>query len=185
MQTVPALIADVAEARRRVADAVAGLSVEQGARRPAEGEWSVQEVVEHLVLAEQAGVQFIWRAAEGVRAGQPVWSGEPVHRGRTIEEVITRTWRFKEEAPPNATPARAAPLPYWVAASQACQVVLEALGRALEGLELGEVIFPHFISGPLDARQRLEFLRWHMEHHLTQISEVRATLPLGPAQHTG
>ena len=78
-------------------------------------------------------------------------------------------------APPNATPQADGPLAYWTTCLECCQPVLERLGTALDGLDLAEVIFPHFLSGPLDARQRLEFLRWHLDHHRRQIEEIRAT----------
>src|SRR5437773_1571924 len=136
MAGVPELIAEVAASRQRVLAAVSGLTADQETCRPAPGEWSVPQVVEHLVLAEQAGIQRVWQAAEGVRRGQPVWSGEPVHRGLPIEEVIARTWRAKEQAPPNATPQTDGPLAYWVTCLQGCQPVLERLGEALDGLDL-------------------------------------------------
>ena len=175
MAGVPGLIADVAAARRRVLDAVAGLTDDQETFHPAPGEWSAAQVVEHLVLAEQAGIQRVWLAAEGVRRGRPVWRGAPVHRGLPIEEVIARTWREREQAPPNATPQTDGPLAYWATCLEGCQPVLERLGAALDGLDLAEVIFPHFLSGPLDARQRLEFLRWHLDHHRRQIEGIKAT----------
>ncbi len=172
--SVPQLIADVAAARRRVLAAVASLTADQEAFHPAPGEWSVPQVVEHLVLAEQAGIQRVWQAAEGIRRGRPVWTGEPVHRGLPIVEVIAHTWRTKEQAPPNASPQTDGPLAYWATCLETCQPVLERLGAALDGLDLSEVIFPHFLSGPLDAHQRLEFLRWHLDHHRRQIEEIKA-----------
>ena len=171
------LVARAEESRCRVLAAAAGLPAEQETWQPTPDDWSVQAIVEHLVLAEQSGVRFVWRAAEGVRSSRTAWQGEPVHRGLSIETVIARTWRFKEEAPPNARPQQAAPLAYWCAALAAGQPVLEALRLALQGLDLETVIFPHFISGPLDARQRLEFLRWHMDHHREQLEAVRAAMP--------
>ena len=172
--SVPQLIADVAAARGWVLAAVAGLTADQEAFHPAPGEWSVSQVVEHLVLAEQAGIQRVWQAAEGIRRGRPVWTGDPVHRGLPIEEVIARTWRAKEQAPPNATPQTDGPLAYWAACLETCQPVLERLSAALDGLDLAAVIFPHFLSGPLDAHQRLEFLRWHLDHHQRQLEEINA-----------
>ena len=91
MQQLAGLIAEVAAARQRVVAAVQGFTPEQEAFRPAPGEWSAPQVVEHLVLAEHAGINRIWQAADGVRRGQPPWRGEPVHRGLPIEAVIART----------------------------------------------------------------------------------------------
>lgn len=172
MAEVADLIRDVAAARRRVIATAEGLAAGQAARRPAEGEWSATQVVEHLTLAEHGGIIRIWQAAEGIRGGRPIWQGEPVHRGRSIEEIIAATWREREDAPGNAIPQTNGPLGYWVASFAACQPVLEALGTALDGLDLSEVVAPHVISGPLDARQRLEFLRWHMDHHRQQIADI-------------
>jgi hypothetical protein len=56
----------------------------------------------------------------------------------------------------------------------AYQPVLERLGTVLGGLELAQVIVPHVVSDPLDARQRLQFLRWHLDHHRQQIEDIKA-----------
>lgn len=73
---------------------------------------------------------------------------------------------------PRSHPQTNGPLAYWVASLAACQPVLNALEQKLDGLDLEAVVAPHFLSGPLDARQRLEFLRWHMDHHRQQIGEI-------------
>ncbi|MFI5341660.1 MAG: DinB family protein [Candidatus Methylomirabilales bacterium] len=172
MRDVAGLITEVAEARHRVVAAVQSLTTEQGAFKCAPDRWSVQEIVEHLVLAEQAGIHRIWLAADGLRRGQPVWQGEAVHRSLPIEEVIVRAWKPKEKAPPNASPQMGGPLAFSVACLHACHPVLEGLGDALHGLDLSLVIFPHFLSGPLDARQRLEFLRFHLDRHRHQIEAL-------------
>ncbi len=181
MSMVQSLVAEVEQARQRVTDAVAGVSTLQGAWKPAPHEWSIAECVEHLCLAEQGGVNGLWKAVEGIRAGQPVWSGEPVHRGLSIEEVVRRTWAPNQQAPATAAPDRGGPLGYWSAVFQSARSVLERLGRQLEGLDLETVIHPHVVSGPLDARQRLEFLRFHMDLHRGQIEAVKraASYPRG------
>ena len=174
MAEIDTLIADVASARRRVMAAIAGITEERATWQPAPGEWSVAQVVEHLVLAEHSGIIRMWQAVIGLECGRPVWQGEPVHRGKAIEQNIAETWREREAAPPNATPQTNGPLAYWAASLEACQPVLIALGDVLAPFDLEEVIAPHFLSGPLDARQRFEFLRWHMDHHRQQIAEIMA-----------
>jgi hypothetical protein len=166
------LTADVAAARQRVIAAVAGISEEQAVWQPAPDAWSVAQVVEHLTLAEHGGIIRMWQAADGVRNGRPIWDGDAVHRGKPIETIIAETWREREDAPGNAIPQGNGPLAYWVAAFAACQPVLDALGQTLNGLDLERVVAPHVVSGPLDVRQRYEFLRWHMDHHRQQIAEI-------------
>jgi hypothetical protein len=70
-------------------------------------------------------------------------------------------------------------LAYWISALRAGHTVLEALGDELEQLEaqgvpLEQIIYPHPISGPLDMRQRLEFLRFHLDRHAEQVKTLRA-----------
>lgn len=190
-QGVPGLIADVASARRRVIDAVAGITAAQEAFRPRPEEWSIPQVVEHLVLATQSGINLIWQAAEGVRHGRPVWHGDAIHRGEPIEEVIARTWELTEpgpltwktaaKVPESAVPRTGGPLAYWAACLEATQPVLERLPAGLTGLDLEAIIYPHVLSGPLDARQRLEFLRWHLDHHLQQIEDITSAPDFPPA----
>ena len=52
------------------------------------------------------------------------------------------------------------------------QSLLEAVPAARAGLDPAEVITPHPISGPWDARQWLAFARFHLDLHRQQIEEV-------------
>jgi len=61
----------VAQTRRKVVKAIADLGGEQEAFTPAEGEWSLPEILEHLFLAEQAGISRGWHAAPPGRAARP------------------------------------------------------------------------------------------------------------------
>jgi hypothetical protein len=89
-----------------------------------------------------------------------------------MEEVVLRTWKPKETAPPIATPHIGGPLTYWIEYLNLSQGLLERLGPALQGLDLSKVLFPHFISGPLDAGQRLQFLAFHIRRHHGQIRSM-------------
>ena len=55
------------------------------------GLWNIQEVIEHLVLAERGGFDLIYTAAEKFRIGEPVWSGKSKNEGLSIEEIIMNT----------------------------------------------------------------------------------------------
>ena len=168
-------LAEIRGARQAVLREVDGLDLELGARRPDDGGWSLQQVVEHLVLAERGGFDLIWKAAEAFRAGTPVWSGESENAGLPIETIVERTWQPKEKAPPSAEPTGSGSLGSWAAHLYACDALLERLPAHLEGLPLREVIYPHVLSGPLDALQRLEFIRFHMDHHLPRIRRLSAS----------
>lgn len=173
MSLVDSLVRDVAAARERYLSALGTPTPTQATFKPAADSWSLVELTEHMTLAEQVGLNGIWRALEGQRAGRPVWQGDPVHRGRSIEDVVASTWREREVVPAVAAPKWGGPLPYWMAALRGCQPVLEALSRQLGSMDLEQIVYPHPISGPLDARQRLEFLRFHLDRHAAQVARVR------------
>lgn len=148
------------------------LTGDQASWTPSHGVWCAKDILEHLVLAEHAGIRRIWEAADRhSTTDSPVPSP---NAGLSIEEIIAKTWKPKEIAPPVATPSGEGTMQYWITAFQATRPVLEALGKRLEGIDLERVIFPHFLCGPLDARQRLEFLRFHMERHCEQLGRLRS-----------
>lgn len=165
------LVEDVRLARLRLAEAVMGLTEAEAAWRESADAWSIKDNVEHIVLAEQTGVNKIWTALVAGAA-----AADSPNRGLTIEQIVARTWQPQEKAPPGATPSGAGPLAYWVACLRACQPVLEELGAALATARLEDVVYPHFLSGPLDARQRLEFLRFHADRHVEQVRRTRAAM---------
>lgn len=166
------LVDSIEEARTALLDAVAGLGSVQAAFKPAAGAWSIEEILEHLYLAELGGITKIWAALQDARSGRG-WAGALPNQGKPIEEVIALTWKAKETAPPVATPHFGGPLVAWVAALRSLRAPLRELAEELADAELGQVVFPHFLSGPLDGRQRLEFLRFHIQRHLAQIQSIQ------------
>ena len=168
-------IAHANEARQRLLDCVHRFTLAQAAFKPASGVWSIAENVEHLVLAEQGSVNRVWNAAQALRTGQPVWTGDAVHRGRAIEDIVKVTWVSGQEAPDLTRPRRGGPLDYWMLALQCNQPLLDALPDRLLGLNPHEVITPHPISGPWDANQWLAFIRFHLDLHRAQIDTVTQT----------
>jgi hypothetical protein len=172
MSEIDRLADAVERARQQLLAPLAGLSFDQAAFRNDPNRWSIAEITEHLCHAEAGGINLIWRAAEGVARGTPVWTGESPNSGLSIEDVVQRTWRHRETSPESALPRIGGPLGYWVAALRGCSGLLAELKLVLVGLSLEDVIYPHAISGPLDARQRLQFLAFHLHRHRRQIAEV-------------
>jgi hypothetical protein len=174
MSSTSERIRQVGLARERFLSLISGLTQEQATWKALPEEWSVLENLEHVTLAEITGIAKIWQAAEGVRSGNPVFSGDHTNRGLSIEEVVARTWKPREVAPPIATPHIGGTLGFWLSYSRACQRVLEDLGAAMDGIgmNLDEAVYPHFLSGPLDAGQRIDFLRFHLERHHRQVERT-------------
>lgn len=162
------LIAETENARKNFIKVVNGLSYEEVTFRPSPEAWTISQIAEHMVWAERAGVFGMWKALEGVKNNAPIWEGTPIHQGLPIEEVIEKTWKTKEDVPDIADPRWGGPIPFWISSLQGCATPLAVLGRELVGHDLEKIIYPHPISGPLNVRQRMEFLRFHLERHQAQ-----------------
>ena len=113
MRNVGTLVDEVRSSRKRVLAAVDHLTSEEGAFKPSPDKWCINEILEHLVMAEQSGITKMWLAAEGVRSGKPVWAGVHTNQGLSIEDIVACTWNAHEIAPPICTPMYGGPLAYW------------------------------------------------------------------------
>lgn len=173
MPKVQQLLASVAEAREAFINEASGLSHTQANFRPNPDSWSIVEIVEHIVRAEQSGISGLWKAWDGLKRGEPVWEGYPVHKSLSADEIIAKTWQPKEIVPPIAAPQWGGSISFWLAMLKAQQVMLAELAAELEDFPLETLIYPHPISGPMDAAQRFDFLRVHMLRHQNQIQSIK------------
>lgn len=169
MSQLDQLLNDVASARARYSHEVEKLTEEQAHWKPSPDAWSATDITEHLYWAEHGGIWGMWRAFHAKRAGTPIWEGELIHKGLPIETIIERTWQEKEIVPPIAAPRMGGPVAFWLSAFMSLQQPLHDLSIALADADLESIIHPHALSGPLDIRQRFEFLRFHIDRHRKQV----------------
>lgn len=170
------LVDELMTTRTKLIARLERLTPQNGQFRPAHGSWSAAEVVEHLVWAEHGGLKSMVVALEAWRRGEPVWTEPNPNRDLDIETIIANTWKPKEKAPTYAEPSWGGPLDYWLMVLRSNQSVAEGVASRIGEDELDDVVYPHFLSGPLTMRQRLAFLRFHMEHHMRQLDEISRAL---------
>lgn len=168
------LIQEVELARQNFINAISGLSPQQYHYKTAPDQWAIIDIAEHMVWAEQIGVNGMWKALEGIKHGSPIWEGNPAHTGRSIEEVVDLTWQTKEKVPEVAKPRWGGALAFWIEALKACTPILSALETALTTYDPAQIIYPHPISGPLNVVQRIEFLRFHLDRHRAQVERIKS-----------
>jgi hypothetical protein len=173
------LLDRVASARINFISSASNLKPEQAAFKPSAEEWCITENVEHMFWAEHGGINGMWKTLEAYRKNMPLFTGEKIHHGLGIEQIIARTWKEKEIVPEVARPRLGGPVAFWNLSLQNLQSVLAALADAMEGQPLEDIIHPHPISGPLNVIQRFEFLQFHLDRHRKQIEKIKAH-PLFP-----
>lgn len=173
MNTLNPLLQAVALARKQFVLAASGLSNEQAQFKSSPDVWSVVDNVEHMVWAEMGGINGMWKTLEGIKQNKPIWQGDAIHHGRSIEEIIDKTWKEKEQVPEIAKPRWGGPVEYWIIALNNCQPLLEELCSAMDGYDPEKIVYPHIISGPLNVIQRLQFLRFHLNRHQRQVEGIK------------
>ncbi len=167
-------ITGIETARNDFIGAVSNLTTDQAQFKPSLREWSIAEVTEHLVWAEQIGIWGMTNAIEGLLAGKPIWSGVSSNDGLSIEEVVHKTWKVKEKAPEVAEPKWGGNLEFWIMNLKNNAFLLRYLASRSNNLDLSMAIYPHPLSGPLNVWQRLEFLRFHLRRHLDQVLRIKS-----------
>jgi hypothetical protein len=172
MNSVQKLIEDVLTARTLFLDKIANITEVQARWKPNPEEWNITEIVEHLFWAEQGGTFGMWKTLHAIREGNMIRTYESIHKGMPIEQIIKMTWQPKEKVPAVAAPRLGGPLSFWKTSLNSLQEVLSAFGQDLKEDELRLQAHPHPISGALDFQQRIEFLRFHINRHQEQVSQL-------------
>lgn len=173
MTEVQLLIDSISRARAEYISEVESLSPHQICYKVSADVWNAIEITEHLYWAEQNGLVAIYKTIQAKEEGKSVWEGEPVNKGLPIEVIIERTWQTKEMVPASAAPRVGGPIDLWTNYLKSLDVPLQGLANKLTDEDLDIMTFPHPISGPFDIRQRLEFLRFHIERHRGQVASLK------------
>ena len=172
--TLDSLMEEVELARKNFIEACSGLTKEESTFRPTPDSWSITDIAEHIVRAEWGGVNGIWQAIDGYKHNTPVWSGENINKGLSIETIVDNTWQRHQPAPEPARPQWGGPVDFWIVCLKNCRHTLTETMTLLTGIDPEEIIYPHPLSGPLNVYQRLAFLRYHMERHQRQIENIKS-----------
>lgn len=165
---------------------IARLSPAELERRPSADAWSIAQVIDHLAASEEAMLEMGQRVRrQGTAAYAPAvpepGTGGLVRRMRTwyrrrLVFTVLATGirvrmprRIRELVGLPEPVSAAAAVARWESARAGLAEYLGAAGRADER----RPFFHHPITGWLDHRQGLDFIRAHIAHHERQIGRIR------------
>ncbi|MDX6272069.1 MAG: hypothetical protein QOD28_3292 [Acidobacteriota bacterium] len=176
--------------RRRLAARVENLSAAQQTFRPAEGAWSIAEIIDHLSITEQNMAQLIGmllKKSEGARASAAVAAsdgvdgvdtqtaaGAPPFQPFTLDNYIEQVREVKLTAPERVRPGGNVTLEDALANLGRTRADIEALRPRLEAADLGAATYPHPAFGEFNSAQWLAFIGLHERRHLRQIENLMA-----------
>lgn len=133
--------------------------------RPRADEWSLLEVVHHLMLAEE-------QMAQGMDAAL---SKPPERRFRGLfVPMAVGALRLGIRFPPPASMEPRGDVSFEEAAQRwhTAREVVRARLEAVEGQHLRAPVVQHPLAGPLDAREVLSLTEAHLYYHLRQIERL-------------
>lgn len=163
------LVQELEASRDALVAAIDGLSEAQWRFRPADGGWTVEENVEHLVVsARSIGALVMRRLRAGPDAADLVATPLAVRiRARMADRSVRA--EVPEMVRPTGHPVdRAAATAEFVALRE---VLLAFVREPAHGLRAGTA--PHPRLGELDAAEWLAFVAAHELRHVAQLMEVR------------
>lgn len=157
------------EVRAAVLDLVAGLSEEEFAAR-AEGEWSVGEILEHMILSETGTSKVIRKVLkEGAGALPPYPADDSGLAVRPFPGLSERGGKSPEAALPKGTMGKAEILSL---AAETRERTLRSL-VLLAGADPRSGEFPHPAFGSMNLYEWAALIvLGHQKQHLRQIEEI-------------
>jgi hypothetical protein len=157
------------EAKRQVAfELLYGLSADQTTYRISPGRWSILMVLEHVVIAEEMVLADIQRAGTAGPAGTAPKSPEAFHM---VIKVLEKD--IPVEVPlPELEPTGGVSLDDLIIRWENARSGLRWIFDHIPPETLAVPMCRHPVAGPVDARETLEFLAVHLDHHLRQIRRI-------------
>jgi hypothetical protein len=132
------------------------------------GAWSMLDVTEHLVLAEEKTLLGILK---GPRPGTRVTS--VAHFRMAIVRLVLATGARVKVPVPTVVPEGSATLPElearWEAARRGVATAFEPISAA----NAAAARFRHPLTGWVTAREGLGFMVGHIRHHARQLTRIR------------
>jgi len=146
---------------------VAGIDQATSQKQPSPGEWSVGEIIHHVILIERTLRRLVW-AMRWRLVGNPARAG--VQKMAAMEKVGQREGRAK-------TMQR-----FFPSHGQAMDRLIEAFNRERQKTlqlartanfdKLRQRAFRHYVLGYMNGEEWLLFNGYHEERHRRQIEEV-------------
>jgi hypothetical protein len=168
------VVQSIARDRLGLLEAVKDLAPEQTDFRPEPGSWSIDDVLHHLALAEEASAKlmafFRERAAKEAVGPDPSPGSSVLH---SVDGLVGGADGQKAPAPDRVTPRSKVETPLALARLES------ARGRLLESLEplstldSAKLTYRHPFFGELDPYQWLLVGGWHERRHTRQIERIK------------
>ena len=162
----------------KLLSAISDLGPDVYAEPPAEGEWSVGEIVHHLCLVEERVIKELERAIDR----------EPQRPGllkRLVPTAIISLRLVRVKAPNAVNPLNAPRKEVALENFDRVRSRLKALCAAHGNQRFRQIVFKHPFLGDIDGVATISFVAYHEQRHYKQLREVLRKLSEPGAVATG
>ena len=135
------------------------------------GKWSIAQILTHLLTSERLSVVYMKKKALGIESLSD--SGIMQYVLSTLLKISQRI-PFRYKAPKaiiDNTPETLT-LSELISSWEKSRENLKTFLETIDDKHIKRVIFKHPVGGRLDARQAMEFMYEHINHHLPQIKSL-------------
>jgi glutamate/tyrosine decarboxylase-like PLP-dependent enzyme/uncharacterized damage-inducible protein DinB len=177
------VLAELLSARARLLQDVRSLTQAELDRSPAEGQWSVGEVLHHLQLIERSVTRVAAKQLE--RAARASIGPDPRTDSvlRSLDEFDVEGSAQKVSSPQGFIPRPGLPRQELLDGLASSREALLAQVQAAQPYDLSRLVFPHPVLGKINLYQWLLYVAQHELRHLHQIE--RALASAGTAVSSG
>jgi hypothetical protein len=168
-------IADIFSANKKIREGLeivlGGVSPEEAGRKPEDGSWSIQQIVEHVALVAGGTARICSKLVDGARADNKASDGR-FSLSDEFNHHSEMAAAAKIEAPERVQPTGTVTLAESIQKLAETEGAIEPLKSDMERLDLTGHTFPHPFFGDLTAAEWLVVAGGHEMRHTLQIQRV-------------
>jgi hypothetical protein len=162
------------EARGKVLALLGTVTQAQANRRPAENEWSVGEIADHLAITERQIMAKLVEAAANAKPHEYDYREVLKTRPIRLEDSWDIAISGKGIHPPELTPTPGKPLSELLEGLRAARAHTKELLARLRDQDLSVRFVAHRRMGPLTLYERMAFTAYHDLKHVKQMERALA-----------
>ena len=172
------VVESISRDRLGLRESVEDLAPEQTDFRPEPGSWSIDDVLHHLALTDEASAKlmamFRERAAKEAIGPDPSPASSVLQSIDSLVHGVDGAADQKARAPDRVTPRSKVEAPLALARLESARSrILEDL-ESLSGFDGAKLTYRHPFFGELDLYQWLLISGWHERRHARQIERIKS-----------
>jgi hypothetical protein len=178
---VQELIGAITQYRQALLDSVSGLSDAQLAYKPDDATWTINDILHHLALTDEANAKLAARALK--HAQERGVGADPTPDESKLDclnEALAPIRNTRAQAPEFVTPHDHLPAEQSIARLHESRARMVAGVEQLAGYDLAQLKYPHPLLGELDMYQWILIAGGHEGRHVAQIKRIKAAAGFPP-----